>query len=364
LKKIVRITKTAFYTAFLLLLIYGLFLLLDGASGLIVASIILAACFLRFYTILIIGKRILSAKYERFSLLVMLLFVMIFSVAFSISNYVLHTSLTHELPARVKNQYYTEALFFGKEYLIKRISFLKTLETKTTDQAVVFHEPGDGDLAMQAISHIRKVQALNERLIDVHKPLQVTVILYRNPFIFQKHLPHHSYQNLHALYVPAEETVHLLVTKQMVEDQKRFLELIAHEYTHHWIVSYLDEKGLDNRHLPRWFEEGIAEYAGMKSVRKIPRFVPLNLIPFTRLDSVEEWAYENRGNSPHLPYRQSYYAIDQLIRDGNQSKMKSLLLNIDQNFYRSFEYELDESVLEFEVRFLRDEMREYRENSE
>jgi hypothetical protein len=275
---------------------------------------------------------------------------------------VLHTSLSHELSARTKNQYYVEAFLYEKNNLFEKITFLKTLDTKSTEHAVVFFEPQDVDITAKALSHIRKVQSSNEKLIDAHQPVPVNVILYRNPFIFQKHLPHHSYENLHALYVPSEETIHLLVTKQMDEDQEILLELIAHEYTHHWIVSYLAENGLDNRHLPRWFEEGLAEYAGMRSVRKIPHFVPLNLIPFSRLGTVEEWAYENRKNSSHLPYRQSYYAIDQLIRDKKHEKIKNLLVNRKENFYHIFEKEIGESILEFEVRFLNDEMREFREN--
>jgi hypothetical protein len=353
--------KTLCYSIFWLFLIYGLFLLMDGTSGLIVAVILLVTCYLLFSISLINEKRFISSKYDRISLLFLIIVVGLSSALFSISNYFLHTSLTHELPARVKNQYYAEALLFEKEFLFQRISFLKTLKTKSSERAVVFHEPQDTKLASLALNHIRKVQLLNEKMIDVHKPVPVTIILYRNPFIFQKHLPDHSYENLHALYVPSEETIHLLVTTEMDEYHKRFLELAAHEYTHHWIVSYLAKNGKDNRHLPRWFEEGIAEYAGMNSIRKIPRYVPLNLIPFTRLDTVDDWAYENRRNSPHLPYRQSYYAIDQLIRDGKQHKIKNLLLNDEQNFYRSFEYEIGESLLEFEVRFLRDEMSEFRE---
>lgn len=367
LKKLQLILKTLFYFFFWLFLIYGLFLLLDDTQGLIAAVVILITCFLLF-CIGLIGllhsKRPLNSLHSKQEIVSILLIVIITAIStalLSISNYVLHTSLAHELSPRIKNQYYLEALLYEKEFIIERISFLKTLETKTSAQAVIFHEPNDAEFAMEALWHIRKVQSSNEKLIDIHKAVPVTIILYRNPLIFQKHLPHHSYENLHALYVPSEETIHLLVTKQMDEDKKRFLELIGHEYTHHWIVSYLADKGLDNRHLPRWFEEGIAEFSGLNNVRKVPRFVPLNLIPFTRLGTIQDWSYENRKNSSHHPYRQSYYAIDQILRDGKQEKLKVLLLNREQNFYRFFEKEMGESLLEFEARFLRDEMKEYRE---
>ncbi|MBY6036435.1 hypothetical protein KUV80_07210 [Fictibacillus nanhaiensis] len=368
MRKLLIIMKTIFYMVFWTFLIYGLFLLLNESQGLIVTVISLIACFLM-CCVGMIGllnsNRTWFFKYNKQELISLMVIVMTIGVSttlFSISNHILHTTLDYELSPKMKSQYYSEALIYEREFMFKRISFLKTLETKTTEKAVVFHEMPDAGIAKQAISHIRKVHALNEKFIARHDAAPVKVILYRNPLIFQKQLPLHSYENLHALYVPAEKTIHLLVTNQMDEESSLFLELIGHEYTHHWIVSYLAEHGLDNRHLPRWFEEGIAEYMGEKSIRKIPRFVPLNLIPFTRLDTVGEWSYENRRNSSHHPYRQSYYAIDQFVRDGNKEKIQTLLLNKEQNFYQLFEREMGESILAFEVRFLRDEMKEYREN--
>ncbi|MBN3554887.1 hypothetical protein JYA63_11460 [Fictibacillus nanhaiensis] len=294
---------------------------------------------------------------KRFQPNLIIIILIAFSTALlSVNNYALESSLPHSLSPRIKNQFYLEAMVVEKDRIFERVSFLKTLENVNEKSASVFYEPQDRELAVSAIRHIRKMQSYHNEWIDVHDALPVTVILYRNPLIFQQHLPIHAYENLQALYVPAQETIHLLVTKDMDENTKRFLELVGHEYTHHWINSYLLNNKLDNRHLPRWFEEGLAEYAGKQSVREVPDFVPLNFIPFTRLHSVKEWAYENRRRSSHRPYRQSYYAIDQLVRDGNDAKIKSLLLNKQKNFYRLFEEETGESLIEFEVRFLREEL--------
>ena len=367
LKKLLFIMKTLLWSFFWPFILYGLYLLLSGIQGLILGVIVLVICFLLFSIGFIglfksssslLGKQGIGASF------LLLIVVALTTVFLSVTNYVLDTSLSQNLSARVKHQYYMEAVLVEKERIFEKISFLKTLENRFDPLTSVFYEKQDEELAVAASRHFRKMQASNSRWIDAHNPVPVTVILYRNPLIFQKHLPHHSYENLQALYVPAEETIHLLVTKEMEKDRDRFLELVAHEYTHHWIVSYLSEKGLDNRHLPRWFEEGLAEYAGKQSIRTVPDFVPLNLIPFTRLDTVEEWAYENRRNSPHLPYRQSYYAIDQLVRDGKQDRIKTLLLNNKENFYRLFQQDIGKSVIEFEVHFLRDEMKAYRENKD
>ncbi len=365
LKKLIFLLKAMIHCLFWPLFIYGLFLMLNDIQGLIMGVLILILSFIVF-CVGFIGmlKRNPSTEVKqkwRVSFFAVIL-IAVSTVFFSVTNYLLDTSLSQTLSARVKNQYYMEALYVEKDRIFERITFLKTLQKKSDSASSVFYERQDDKLALAALVHIRKVQAYHNKLIDNHEPVPVTIILYRNPLIFQKHLPRHSYENLQALYVPSEETIHLLVTKQMDDDRGRFLELIGHEYTHHWIVSYLSENRMDNRHLPRWFEEGIAEYAGKQSVRKVPTFAPLNLIPFTRLDSVEEWAYENRRNSPHLPYRQSYYAIDQLVRDGKGANIKDLLLNNKENFYRLFQKEIGVSVIEFEVRFLRDEMRLYREN--
>jgi hypothetical protein len=359
LNRLYLITKTFCYCVCLVLLLYGLFLLTDQILGLMLGVILIVSS-IKFF----LAKRFTKSKAERISFLCIVITVVLSSVLFSSFNFFLHHTLTQDLPARAKNQFYTKSLFYDNQFLFKRIDFLKTLNVKSSKEAVVFYRPGDEHFANLAIQHIRKVITINERLIDVHQPVPVTVILYRNPENFQKQLPVHSYENLHGMYVPTEETIHLLVTKKMERDYEPFLELTAHEYTHHWIVSYLGQRGLVNGHLPRWFEEGIAEYVGFASIEKIPRFIPLHFIPFKRIQSVSEWANENRRNSPHLPYRQSYYAIDQLVRDGNQSKIKNLLLENDQNFYQSFQNELAESLVEFELRFLRDEMREYRENNE
>jgi hypothetical protein len=336
-----------------------LFLLTDQLFGLLLGVFLVVSCIRLFKS-----KKIPKSKAERVSCLCIIITVLISSVLFSSFNFFLHHTLTKDLPARAKNQFYTKSILYDNQFLFKRIDFLKTLNVKSSKEAVVFYRPGDEQFANHAIQHIRKVIKMNGEMIDVQRPVPVTVILYRNPDNFHKHLPDHSYENLHGMYVPTEETIHILVTEHMEDNLDRFLELTAHEYTHHWIVSYLGQNGLVNGHLPRWFEEGIAEYAGMASINKIPRFTPFHLIPFIRIDRVSEWADENRSNSPHLPYLQSYYAIDQVVRDGNQSKIKKLLLKNDKNFYRTFQNILEESILEFELRFLRDEMREYREKRE
>jgi hypothetical protein len=359
LNRLYLITKTFGHCICLLLLIYGLFLLTDQILGLLLGVILIVSS-IKFY----LAKRFTKSKAEKIGFTCIVITVVLSSALFSSFNFFLHHTLTPDLPARAKNQFYTKSLFFDNQFLFKRIDFLKTLDVKSSKEAVVFYRPGDEHFANLAIQHIRKVITMNEKLIDAHQPVPVTVILYRNPENFQKQLPIHSYENLHGMYVPTEETIHLLLTDQMEEDDEPFLELTAHEYTHHWIVSYLGQRGFVNGHLPRWFEEGIAEYVGWASIEKIPSFMPLHLIPFKRIQSVSEWANENRRNSPHLPYRQSYYAIDQLVRDGNQSKIKNLLLENGENFYKTFQNELGESMVEFEVRFLRDEMRVYSEDND
>ncbi len=352
------LVRTFSLSFFSLISIYGLFLLLGDVEGLLIGGCILLVCFilfsLRFIGFVIGRRKTLTMKRVQPDLIIINL-TAFFTAFLSVGNYALETSLPHTLSARTKNQFYLEALLVEKDRLFERVSFLKTLENVNEKSASVYYEPRDEKLAVAAIRHIRKMQSYHNEWIDVHDALPVTIILYRNPLIFQQHLPFHAYENLQALYVPAQETIHLLVTKDMDQNSDQFLELIGHEYTHHWIISYLLEHKLDNRHLPRWFEEGIAEYAGKQSVREVPTFVPLNFIPFTRLHSVKDWAYENRRNSSHRPYRQSYYAIDQLVRDGNRSMIKSLLLNKQKNFYRLFEEETGESLIEFEVRFLREE---------
>lgn len=358
MKKLIILVRTCSLSFFSLISIYGLYLLLGDIEGLLIGGAILLVCFslfsMRFIRFVIERKETLVTKRIQPNLMVITLTA--FSTAIlSVGNYALETSLPHSLSPRVKNQFYLEAMLVEKDRIFERVSFLKTLENMNEKKASVFYEPQDEELAGSAIRHIRKMQFYHNEWIDVHDALPVTLILYRNPLIFQQHLPFHSYENLQALYVPAQETIHLLVTNDMDENSDLFLELVGHEYTHHWIISYLSENKLDNRHLPRWFEEGLAEYAGKQSIREVPIFVPLNFIPFTRLHSVKDWAYQNRRRSSHRPYRQSYYAIDQLVRDGNRSKIKSLLLNRQKNFYRLFEEETGESLIEFEVRFLREE---------
>ncbi|MCM3718616.1 collagenase [Fictibacillus phosphorivorans] len=358
MNRLYLITKFLGYSICLLLLIYGLFLLTNQLLGLAL-GVTLVLSSIKYYLI----KKSTKSKAERIGLLCLVTTVILSSAIFSSFNFYLHHTLTPDLPARAKNQIYTKTVFYDNQFFFKRIDFLKTLSVKSSKEAVVYFSPEDEHFAAAAINHIRKVINENEKLIDAHQPVPVTVILYRDPENFQKQLPVHSYENLHGMYVPTEETVHLLLTETMEEDDLPFLELIAHEYTHHWIVSYLGQRGLVNGHLPRWFEEGIAEYAGLRSIDKTPEFFPLHFIPFKRIESVSDWANENRRISPHLPYRQSYYAIDQLVRDGNQSKIKKLLMENHQNFYHTFETVLDESMIEFELRFLIDEMKEHRENT-
>jgi hypothetical protein len=367
MQNLLLIIKTICHIALGTLLIFGVFLLVDAKQGLLLASFLLMGSIL----LGLLGiQGLLAGQVPRFHIysrkdaarfLFLVIFFTLSAVFFSITNNILHKALTHELTPQLKSQYYYEAIHYEKDFFLERIAFLKSLDSKVGSEVTVYYDGADLEYAIETVRHIRKVRFSNEKLIESHEPSHVKVILYRNPLIFQKHVPFHLYEHLNALYVPSDATIHLLLTQQMEGEMKRFLRLLGHEYTHHWIISYLDSKGMDNRHLPRWFEEGIAEYAGFVNVRQIPRFAPINLVPFTRLDTVQDWAYENRRSSPHKPYKQSYYAIDQIIRDGNKKKLKKLLLNQKQNFYRYFEQEMGEPLLAFEVRFLRDELKSYKE---
>jgi hypothetical protein len=209
--------KTLLWSFFWPFILYGLYLLLSGIQGLILGVIVLVICFLLFSigfiglfksSFSLIGKQRIGASF------LLLLVVTLTTVFLSVTNYVLDTSLSQSLSARVKHQYYMEAVLVEKERIFEKISFLKTLENRFDPLTSVFYEKQDEELAVAASRHFRKMQASNSRWIDAHNPVPVTVILYRNPLIFQKHLPHHSYENLQALYVPAEETIHLLVTKR------------------------------------------------------------------------------------------------------------------------------------------------------
>jgi hypothetical protein len=69
----------------------------------------------------------------------------------------------------------------------------------------------------------------------------------------------------------------------------------------------------------------------------------------------------NRKDSPHNPYRQSYYAMDEVIQAAGGKSVGQLLINsADGKFYEKFETVSGMPIEQFQVEFLKKEMEEFR----
>ncbi|MFC7371689.1 hypothetical protein ACFQPF_08370 [Fictibacillus iocasae] len=349
-----------------ILLIFLSFLLLDGKQGLFAAALLLTAMFgllIFFIQVFIIDSSIRKDPLRLLSCICCLLISGAVVTAVAVTNESLYTVLPHSnLKPVDKIYFYKEALLYRSERKQTRLKYLQSLKSYRRDGFTLYYSEKDESLAKKMVHHSPKVKKIMNALTGGFLLKPVNVILYSNPFIFQDHVPKHRFDRLKGMYVPSENTIHLFIGDHDRTNEEALLKRFAHEYGHHFIVSFLESHGLNNRHLPRWFEEGTAEYAAEKSIRLRTPFRPLNIIPFKRLHTKQQWEEANRKSSPHHPYKQSFHAVDELIRIAGPSEVgKLMLLSSDGNFYGWLEKISAMSLEEFQVSFLAEEMEIYKD---
>ncbi|UZJ77485.1 DUF2268 domain-containing putative Zn-dependent protease [Fictibacillus sp. KU28468] len=344
--------------------LFTLYLRLDGMMGILLAVVLLAVCFIWFmhgFLGLISGS---PDKRKMVSRMGLAIGAGVASAVLSLSNYSFYSFLQDgKINAQVKKDYYQEAFLYKYDYLQRSMRYLSSLQNKTEKNVDLYYPAEDSIYAKELINQSQATEKAVSAVLHLNHVPKVRVILYHNPLIMKQNLPPNHYESLNGMYVPKESTIHLLVPPAQTEHMRTIKKLFAHEYAHHLIIAYLTERGTDNQNVPRWLEEGLAEYISYKSIGREPVFSPFELVPFEQLSSVKDWEKANKINSPYKPYEQSYFAIDQLLHDyGKKSILKLLFTGDQQAFYHVFEKETGNTLAFFQSRFLKDENDIYRIN--
>ncbi|MDN4073798.1 DUF2268 domain-containing putative Zn-dependent protease [Fictibacillus terranigra] len=349
------------------LMIAGLFVLylwLHATAGILLAVFVLAVCFIWFMHGFLGLTGGLRDKRKAASQMGLALGAGLACSLLSLVNYSFYSFLQGTtINAQIKKEYYQEALISNYESLQRRMRYLSMTRHMDEKNVEIYYPDKDSIYAKEVMNQRQAVDNAARKVLPFHHVPKVRVILYHNPLIMKQNLPPNHYESLSGMYVPKEMTIHLLVPSESGEHTESIKKLFAHEYAHHLIISYLTEKGKDNRDVPRWFEEGLAEYISYKSIGRAQIFSPFELVPFEQLSSVNGWEKATRINSPYRPYEQSYFAIDQLLHDYGRPAVTKLLTKEDlEPFSRVFEKQTGNTLAFFQARFLKDENDIYRLN--
>ncbi|MFC0189234.1 hypothetical protein ACFFJY_13100 [Fictibacillus aquaticus] len=365
---ILKIAKRITGCVLSVILIFVIYLFLGGKSGLAAAAVMIAVMFI---VILFLLRSFLAQPKDLRNISRLLRLVLFFLLAassltgISLANHAMYKVMpVHVLTPWEKTYLYHEALLYKSSGGKSRLNYMSSLQHLSNGKINFYFEEADRKTAQNMILHMDGVTRIMTAMTGEFETVPVTVIFYRNPLIFQQNVPNHHFDSLKGMYVPRERMIHFFIGTSESENEEGLLKRFAHEYSHHMLVAYLESHGLDNRHLPRWFEEGAAEYAAVKSVRLRPPFRPLNIIPFKKIHSMSQWENANRNASPHNPYKQSYYAIDEVIqRNGGRTIGSLMLKSANGNFYEKFETAIGMKIEQFQVEFLKKEMEEFQINN-
>lgn len=125
---------------------------------------------------------------------------------------------------------------------------------------------------------------------------------------------------------------------------KRFVELISHEYTHFLINSKLKESSLFPKAIPLWFNEGIAEYVGVSSRLG---YIPDRFKTKTKLSELNDIFDED----PDLFYDQSVVFINYLIKNYGYISISEIFQHLKNNtFDKSIKIVTGESLNEISLK--------------
>lgn len=120
--------------------------------------------------------------------------------------------------------------------------------------------------------------------------------------------------------------------------EKKFVELVSHEYTHFLINSKLKENSLFPKAIPLWFNEGIAEYVGVSSRQG---YIPEKFKTTVKLSELNDFFDED----PDLFYNQSVVFINYLIKNYGYNSIGNIIDNLKKhNFEEAIEIVTGESI--------------------
>lgn len=113
-----------------------------------------------------------------------------------------------------------------------------------------------------------------------------------------------------------------------------FIVYLRHEFTHYYLTGYLKKNNISA--IPKWFEEGLADYVAI-NLKGGSAMIPTEpIIDFNLLNTRRDWK-KYRKKSSQL-YTQSHFAIEYLIQKNGLNVIKKIIdessqLGFSQSFY-------------------------------
>ncbi|MEO4054781.1 collagenase [Solibacillus sp. CAU 1738] len=171
---------------------------------------------------------------------------------------------------------------------------------------------------------------------------ELNIIIFKDIKDLRKHT---NLENIGAFFDPKSNTIALSLTEDFFPEFNKgnFIRYLRHEYTHYYLTSYIKYNSLSS--VPKWFDEGIADYVAITMEGGSPIVPTEKIIDFTVLNTRREWA-KYRKKSSQL-YIQSHFAINYIIQQSGQTVVKKIIdesnqIGFPDSFYKNTNIELSE----------------------
>ncbi|MFC0273606.1 collagenase [Metabacillus herbersteinensis] len=149
------------------------------------------------------------------------------------------------------------------------------------------------------------------------------IIIFNNTNEIQKFSG--DLESINGFYVSKSKQIGVISPASLSNDFESwyYVRTFRHEYTHHYLNLYKAKYSID--HIPKWFEEGLAEYTAVELYDNTSWSDPLDkVVSFNELNSREEWL--NARKTTDTLYLQSYLAIKYLFDNFSNDVVKDIII--------------------------------------
>lgn len=228
----------------------------------------------------------------------------------------------------LKNFNTMENIFASNEFNI--VSHIKIFNLTSTDV--------DG-LVLEEVNKLDK-QLYN--LLGSETKAELNLIIFKNLKDLRKHT---DLDDIGAFFDQESNTIALSLSEELYSEFNEFffIRSLRHEYTHYYLTSYLKSNSLIS--VPKWFDEGIADYVAITMDRGTPIIPKEKIVDFTVLNTRKDWA-KYRKKSSQL-YIQSHFAINYIIQQNSLNVIKKIIdesseIGFSDSFYKNTNIHLSE----------------------
>ncbi|MET3507862.1 collagenase [Halalkalibacter oceani] len=243
---------------------------------------------------------------------------------------------------------YKKMLPFALSFIITCVLMVFLLSIHTTNIGKLLEEEEfqviDGVTIYNSLNDelnniiIKEITRLRKELNSIFEPFNVdeglNIMIFDDLKVLQKYS---KLDDVGAFYANEYNLISLVIPQSLNNeaDVWFFKRDLRHEYTHYYLSNYLTVNKISD--LPKWFDEGLAEYVAI-TMDGIEAVDPLKeIINFELLKSRKDWA-EMRGENAQV-YLQSHKAIVYIVENNDLNIVKKIIDDSKRlGFSDSFKY--------------------------